>query len=218
MNALGIIGIVFAALVFLFFLLLLIPVRLVFLYDGEKGLQMRVKVLFLTFGGEKEPKKEVAPPTSQEPKKKSPMAERVLRFFRLSHTDADGKKRPMTERLSEAVDLLRLVFGRLTWLLKRVQVKSLRASVVCGGEDASDAAMDYGRACAVLYPLVGYLCNTGKLKKNHTELAVSCDFSREEGEFELYAVLSLRVIFAARAVFYIVRKQIGKSLKGEAKA
>ncbi len=201
MLALKIIGIILAALILLIVLILLLNVNLIFEYSTEFGFKLRVRVLFLTFGGKE---KEEKPEKEKKEKKPSKLAEKLKKFFGIDVMTDEGLKENVEEAgISETVNkiatVISLIAGQIFWLLKRFKIKKLRLLAICGGEDAADAAMEYGLVCAAVYPMAGYLDTNLKTARNAQDIGIYCDFDGD-AKLEFEFRVSIRVIHVVRAV------------------
>lgn len=208
MVVLKIVGWILASLALLLVLLLMLSVDLLLQSDGIEGFRVKVRVLGLTFGGnskKEKPKKEKKP--------ESAFMRSVKEALGISHlSSAEGakeaiEKKGLGETVTETVELFMLVLDRVIWLVKRCKVPYCRITAVSGGEDA---ALDYGVACAVLYPLSAYLQENMKLKQKRLKLDIRCDYSREEGAFELDLAIRMRVVHLVRVLLHVVRKNLEK--------
>lgn len=215
MVVLKIIGWILACLTLLLVLVLMLSVDLILQSDGSEGFRVKVRVLGITFGGK--PKKEkTKKDTPKEKKPESAFVKAIKRSLGISHLGSveDAKesieKKGFAETVTETAELFMLVLNRVVWLVKRCRVPYCRITAVSGGEDA---ALDYGVACAVLYPLTAYLQENMKLKQKRLKLELRCDYTREEGAFELDLAIRLRVVHAVRALLHIILKNLEKEVE-----
>ncbi len=70
----------------------------------------------------------------------------------------------------EVCDLLARVVLPLKRLLRHITVTRFRVSVIVAGEDATETALQYGRVCAVFYPLRGIFAGLMRFRENHAEI------------------------------------------------
>ncbi|MBR6794168.1 MAG: hypothetical protein IKM48_07450 [Clostridia bacterium] len=213
MVVLKIIGWILASLTLLLALILMLSADLLLQSDGIEGFRVKVRVLGLTFGSK--PKKEKR---KKEKKPESAFVRSIKEALGISHlTDAQGareaiEKKGLGETVTETVELFMLVLDRVIWLVKRCRVPYCRITAVSGGEEA---ALDYGIACAVLYPLTAYLQEKMRLKPKKLKLQLACDHAREQGSFELDLAVRVRVIHAVRVLLHIVKKNLEKEVEKE---
>ncbi len=211
MVVLKIIGWILASLALLLVLVLMLPVDLLLQSDGVKGFRVKVRILGLTFG--ENPKKEKA---KKEKKPESAFVKAIKRSLGLSHLgsieDARNsiEKRGFAETVTETAKIFMLLLDRVLWLVKRCRVLYCRITAVSGGDTA---ALDYGIACAVLYPLSSYLQERMRLNPKRLKLDLRCDHTRPEGQFELDLAVRLRVIHSLRALMHIIKKNIEKEIE-----
>ena len=66
--------------------------------------------------------------------------------------------------------------------------------------------MQYGAACAVLYPLITYLQTELRVRRRAVDTSITCDFEAAEPTFELDAELRLSVLLALRVLWHIAKE------------
>ena len=75
-----------------------------------------------------------------------------------------------------------------------------------GADDAAETAVSYGKTCAYVFPLLGLICNTMKVKKYYAD--IHPDFLRQKSRAYIYANLKIRPVFvlgmAISALFHII--------------
>ena len=203
MIFLKIFGIVLAVITLLILFILSLKIRLRFIFDTENGSKFLVKILFFTFGGKKNEK-----PEKEEEKDKKESA--FVKWFKKKLgidvlIDGESLKQSADEKgvsgtVNKITTVISMLFGQIGWLLKRFCIHKLRIIAICGGDDAADAAMDYGLVCAAVYPLAGYLDTNLKSDKNAQDIQIGCDFEgNAHFEFEIY--VSVRIIHILRALY-----------------
>lgn len=69
--------------------------------------------------------------------------------------------------MGELAEILKRALGRL---LRAVTLKELRLEMRISGEDAAAAATNYGKVCAVFYPLLGAVSTGIRIKKHDIDL------------------------------------------------
>ena len=117
-------------------------------------------------------------------------------------------------------DVLRIVGNTLTEvkkLLRHIAVKKLVLNIKCTGEDAADAAINYGKVCAVVYPFLTLVHTTFKVKERGEKVDLLCDYEGKEDSFLFNVVLSVgvgRVLVAATKVIF---KEVAERIKNESK-
>ncbi|MDR1806148.1 MAG: DUF2953 domain-containing protein [Clostridium sp.] len=186
----GIALIVLAALI----LPLCVRVRLVVDYD-ESLRSLKLRYLFLSF--RLYPQKE-KPPKKEKPKKKTSAKKQKKK------EETEEKKPNMLapflkqEGIGGIVELLKSALaalgGTLNGLRKGLLLHELRvyASVTAKSGEAADTAILYGKACAVLYPLVNGLMSLVKTRRYDVD--VSADYLARETRAQLFVNASLRPI------------------------
>lgn len=192
--ALGII----AFLALLITVILLLPVRVLIWTDEAGELQLRYKILFKTFG--------------ENPNPNDPIVRALKRTAGLDRLEKKGVRQQVQQSglSNTALQLCRIVLDLLleiVSLLNHCTAKRFAVRVRCSGEDAAETAIAYGRYCAVLYPLRGYLGGVMKLRPRGEHIEISCDYNGGDEEFSLDLMLSVRLFRVVAAFFRVAFKE-----------
>lgn len=203
MIALKIIGILLAVIVFLVVLVLLQSVKVIFSFNTEGKLDLRAKVMLFTIYDVNKKKEEKAPKKDKKPSRISAYFQRLFGIDTLTdaaNVKGNAEEKGISDSVNKVVTVFSLLLGEIVWLLGKIRVKRLHVLAICGGNDAADAAMEYGLVCAAVYPLVGYIESNLNTKKNASDIQIGCDFENE-AYFESDFTAKLRLIHIVRAVF-----------------
>ena len=185
--------------------LCLLPVYIRLYKDAEGNAQFSLKVLFFPISLEKKEKPKQA-------KKDSP----VLNQLGLSHYTSTGNlKKSISENgllstLKHLAAILKPIFSALGQVARKFRVCHAKLEVVTAGENA---AMEYGIASAILYPLSAFLQNRSNVKSRAVDMNIRCDFEAFEGDISYDLVLR---IFVGNLIPILLR--ILKTLWKESKA
>ncbi len=117
-------------------------------------------------------------------------------------------------------DILRIVGNTLTeikGLLRHITVKKLTLNIKCTGEDAADAAINYGKVCAVVYPFLTLVHTTFKVKKRGEKVNLLCDYDGDKDSFLFSVMLSVGVGRVLATATKVIFKEIAERLKNESK-
>ncbi|MBQ6823118.1 MAG: hypothetical protein IJP27_00550 [Clostridia bacterium] len=203
MIVLKILGIVFASLIALILAILLLPVDVVLRVEEKRGVRILIRILGIPIPIQK--KKEEA---EKKEKKSSSMGKGLKKALGISHLEKEEvQSNGLESTLQETVELVMMLVEQLGWIAPRLRIPRCRITLISGGEDA---AMEYGLACAALYPLVGYLQERAWVRKRGLRLQLSCDFALPQTTFELDLAVRLRVWHAAVAAVRILKKNLAK--------
>lgn len=203
---------VFGGIVLLFWSILSIPLHISFSYEDKLYLSLRylfvkIGILPLKEKKKKKPKKEKPEEEKEEepekPKQKKPNP--LMDMVKANGFDG------MMDVLRSLGHVFSLYGGKL---LKSVVFDEIDIYLVIGKGDAAQTAIEYGKACQKVYPLVGYLCNNNVVHKY--DVSVEPDFlaGRSQGEVFIDLHLSLRKVINAtigmlvRFVFQVLIKFI----------
>ncbi len=185
--------------------LCLLPVYIRLYKDEEGNAQFSLKVLFFPISLEK-----------KEKPKKEKKDSQILNQLGLSHYTSTGNlKKIISEKgllstLKHFAGILKLVFSTLGQVARKFRVCRAKLEVVTAGENA---AMEYGIASAILYPLSAFLQNHSQVKSRAVETNIQCDFEGFEGDISYDLVLRIFV-----GSFIPILLRILKTLWKESKA
>lgn len=179
MTVLIVVGII----LLLLLLLLFMPIVLQISYKDEFAVTARY--LFLKFSlpvaEEDTEEPEEAP---EETEKEEGLLQRLKDVFK-----AHGLK----GFLNLLGDIAGLVFNTAKGVLRRVKIKECNLSMIIAGEDAAETALQYGRACAVVYPAFSLIFEYIPCKKQN--VAVKVDFQKEKTEINFTVRLHIKLLF-----------------------
>lgn len=171
-------------------LLLLIPVYIRAGY-GET-VTLDVQYLFLKFrllpAPEKpkpEKKSEPAPKQEKKTEEKKPnaMAEKAKRLL-----NAEG----FSGFMQLVGGFLKLTATQAVRIIRKIRLRDFDLYVMTGGEDAAEAAILYGQACALVYPAAEVLFTLTKCGKRHRRVSVDLDYNVKTPYVQLSAAVSIR--------------------------
>jgi hypothetical protein len=114
-----------------------------------------------------------------------------------------------SETLQQTIQTLTDLIERVFWLLKRCRIVGCRLIFTAGGEDAP---LDYGTACAVIYPLVAYFEGACRLRARNKEVRILCDYDRPESTLEGQIAVRVHIWYLACALLHIIKKNVQKEL------
>lgn len=202
---------VFFGIIAFFVLLLSIPVHVSFTYSDK--IYLTVRYLFIKLDllpvGEKKPKKEKKekPKKEEKPKaeEKQPKPKKNSIMDMVKANGYDG----MMGLLSE---LKRILSGWGGKVFRSVVFDELEIYVTVGTGDSAATAIEYGKACQKVYPLVAFLCSNNVVKRY--DCSVDPDFlanhSESEANVELHMcvrkVINATIAMAVRLVFKVLLK------------
>ena len=212
MIVLKIIGIVVAVLVVLLLLFLALPVDVFFRFEPQKGLGVFVRILGIPLGG--------GSPDAEKPKKENPKsgggaARLIKRLLGFPHLESGETLRSALEEqgaaetLSSTLETVQMLLDRVFWLVRRCKVIRCKFISVSGGEDA---ALEYGTACAILYPFISYLQSAADIATRVIDLRITWDFDREDSLFEMDLGVRVHIWHLARVLVHIIMKNLEKEV------
>lgn len=179
--------------------------RLTLQLDYHEVVELEVRYLFLKFKLLPWEKKEKAPkeekpaepkqPEEAKPEKKPAKPNPLKNFWQ--NEGVDGVIALLKETAA-------IVSGMFRGVFRHVIVDKLFLRMHIGSGDAAQTAIDYGKACAEVFPALGTICSVMKVRQYDADL--SPDFLANQNETELHTVITLRPIFVTNAaVVMLVR-------------
>ncbi len=175
-------------LIFIFFL----PVNLIFEYD--EYLIIKLKLFFFTFTLYKQSgeKKE----TAKEEKKTNSSAPRNI--------IKSAKKRGILSTLNWVAASLKSAGEIVKEVLKNVQVNNLSLLLKVGGKDASSAALSYGKACSIVYNLLGYISSIKPIETY--DVLVQPEFTSEKVRLKFKLDIMIKIFYLLKVSFKYLKK------------
>ena len=196
MKALLIIGIILGALALLITVICLLPVYVYIYYDEENSLQLRYRLLWKVFGEDPNPNSPILKLLKE--------LSGVAKFDSVKSIKETVSDSGVSYTLKQVGDVLISLLRQLVWLLPRCRVRKLELRAICAEGEPDEAAMEYGKLCATVYPIVGIVDNIIPINRRKLLLNLRCDFEAEKSDFSLTAVIRARLGSALRALWRIV--------------
>ncbi|MBQ3217059.1 MAG: hypothetical protein IJB35_04495 [Oscillospiraceae bacterium] len=185
MKALMIIGIVLGALALLIALICLLPVYVYVYYDEENSLQLRYRLLWMVFGEEPDPNNPILRLVKD--------LTGIAKFESLGSVKKTVSSSGISYTVQQFLEVLLSLLRQVVWLLPRCRLRKLELEAICAGNEPDDTAMEYGRLCAAVYPLVGVVDRIMPINRRKLRLDLRCDFEAAKSGFSLEAVIRTHV-------------------------
>lgn len=196
MKALFIIGIVLGALALLITVICLIPVYVYVYYDGENSLQLRYRLLWKVFGENPDPNNPIIRLLKE--------LSGISKFDSVSSLKKTVSSSGVSYTLRQMGEVLISLLRQMVWILPRCRMRKLELRAICAEGEPDDAAMEYGKLCSAVYPIVGVIDNILPINRRKLLLDLRCDFEAERSELSLTAVIRARLGSVLRALWRIV--------------
>lgn len=218
MIALYIIG----AIVLIIAFLLFAPITLKLEYDEQ--FNARVRYLFISFKIPSEEKKEKTRKKKKKSKKKKSkkkdkgQAENAQEKKSFTEKNIAIIKKAFKfkgfEGAKKIISLAAYIVSKVSRLIKRhLIIKELHVVMAVGADDAAETAVNYGKTCAYIFPSLGLICNTMKVRKYYAD--IHPDFLRQKSRAYIYANLKIRPVFVIgmgiSALFHIIISPLVKN-------
>lgn len=178
------IGILISAVILLLVIILFFNVGVIIEYKDSLSFKIKVAFFDLTKHILKDNKSEKD--TDDKKKKASPVKKR-----------ADEVKESIPKQEKKSLDIP-YILGLISRFIeevkkgffKKIVIQKARIHIVSAGEDAAQTAINYGRICAALYPIIGFIDNECRVKKK--DIRVQADFTQPKSTADIYLHLKLR--------------------------
>ena len=180
-------------------IILLLPIHIIIKTDEKGELFLRYKILFKTFG--------------EDPDPNDPIIKTLKEAVGINRLKGQNLQNSVENQgvASTVADTLRVLFDlikELCSLLKYCTAKSFKINIVCHGDDAAAAAIEYGQCCAVVYPFIGLLSSIIKVKKRGQKINIHCDYTGEMADtFEYEIRLKVLMCHVLAAFFRVAYKE-----------
>lgn len=102
--------------------------------------------------------------------------------------------------------VLNLIYGMLTHIkkfLRHIRIKKIKLNLVVSGSDAAETAVEYGKVCAAVYPVLGFLDSFSSIELKR--INISSDFAENKKEFEFSMVIKLQIFYMLVTAFNVYK-------------
>lgn len=114
--------------------------------------------------------------------------------------DKKGKKASLKDYFEIAKLAVDSLGKPLKKLLRRTRIYDLRINIVCGGEDAAKAALNFGKTNIMIGSALGWIDNYFTLKPAE-EIRINADFQSEETTAEASCLIKMSLFTALAFLF-----------------
>ncbi len=192
--AIGIIG----GIALLITVILCLPVYVIVKTDEQDELMIRYRFLHMEFG--------------EDPDPENPILVFAKEATGLSKTDSKAlkssvKSSGVAETVKDTCSILLTLFRQVVWIVKYCTLVKFELCVVCASDDAGDAAVNYGKCCTAIYPIITAVHGIMKVRPRGESIDVRCDFLAEESLVRCDVKLRVSVLRVLQAFIKIVIKE-----------
>lgn len=223
-------GLIIAAAILLF-LLLILAGRVTVIFDYGEELYLKISYLMFTVikipakrkksakkdkKAAKSVKKAARSAEKAEEKSENPTSEKSEEKADLSEekseksekSDKKGKKKPALSDIFALVKLVTDSIGKpLKRVLKRTVISHMSLNIICGGDDAAKAALNFGRMNILVGNALGWIDSFFTLKKPD-RINVGVDFQREDIQYYVYCEVRLSLAALLGLLFSIIGRAV----------
>lgn len=190
-------GIVLSVLL-LFSILLFSPVHIILKTDENDGFKIRIRFLFVFL----DPVNLGMKFQNKGSKKSGKIKNWFKKHFGVFHKKQKKpiEKKSLFDKVSETLSAVRIIIDALSEIVKKIKVNKLKLYIVTADSNVSDAALEYGKLCAVVYPVIGYLQSQVNIREKGLDIDLRCDFDADISVFKAHTDISIN-IFSILTVF-----------------
>lgn len=192
LGILGFIAVLIAA-------ILSLPVKVILRNDEKNELIIRYKLLGKTYGENPNPDDPIINALL-----KSSGVGRLKKATFQKNVKAEGLKKTV----SDSGDMLIYLLKEILALLRRATITRLHIKIRCVGDEVDEAAIHYGRCCAVVYSFLDVLRGMMTVRKRGCNIDVGCDLFGTEEVFRYEVVLLVRAGHVLAALWRSVMAEL----------
>ncbi len=184
----------------------MLPVNICIKSKDENGITLFFRILCFKFGNG--PKRDSDSAIAKE-------LQRMLGISDLRNINTIKKtisESSVSETVANLVGTLKTLFGKVVYLFSKCKFSRLRLDIVIASKDAAKTAVEYGKTCACLYTLLGYVRSVAAIKRKSENIGVRCDFTAQKNQISYDVVVYVRVFRVLRLLFGIVKENIEKEI------
>ena len=216
------------------FIIVLLAIPVVIRFEYGEQLYLRARYLFITlYRLPAKPKKQKKTRKSKQkataekasPAEKKPVETAAKSTTTEQKSDEKPKKEqkqkkeknPKIPTLSEIFELIKAFVDSLSKplkkLLRRIKILDFELSMICGGEDAAKAALNFGTMNLVVGNALGHIGSWFTLKEPHIDINV--DFQSEQTKTECSCTVKLSALVLLIFVFNFVGRLIWRVMRSK---
>lgn len=201
--------IILGIILLLLFLVLFLPVEIFIAFREEFTLKikfLKIKLFEIEPKAEEKTSKSVDTVSDKKAKKETDSSVKIL-FSKLK------EKYGFIGAVKEVMRFLLDCLTHIKWLLRYIKLKKLCLDLTVASSDAAKTAIDYGRACSAVYPVLALIDTIPNI--SFKEINVKSDFNSEKCEFGFSALVKFKIFFTLIAAFKIYKEYKNFSIRNE---
>lgn len=215
MLILKILGIALAVIALLIIIILLLPARILILFDENFELSLYLKILGYPLVAEypgKEKKEKGLAKEISDSLLKATGASKLTDTEKLRETLSHGG---LSETVGEELRIIISLLREVVRFLPKCVIKKLKVDAVLSEEDPAEEAMDYGLVCAVVYPLIGFIESFIRFSKRAMQVNVRCSFGKEKPKAVVEVVIGTKVFRLAEILVRLIIEETKNAIRQE---
>lgn len=215
MIVLKILGIAVAVILLLIAIILLLPSRIIVRFDEKGDIYLYLKVLGYPLIAEypgKEKKEEGLVKEVTDRIKKATGTSRLTDVKTLKDILAHGG---ISETLSEELRIIAALLREVARLLPQCKLCKLKLKAVFSSDDPAEEAMDYGIACALVYPFIAFVKDFMRVSERGLQTDMRCSFGTEKATVFFEAVIGTPVFRLVGVLVRLIIEETKNAIRQE---
>lgn len=181
--------IILGVIILLLLLLLFLPLTVDLAFDNQFLLKVRYSGITV-YDNTKKRKPKIAEKHSEkaEQKKGDNASAKKDSFIKSTY-----KQKGLLGTIKYFSGILQIVLKKLWWVVKRLKFRKFKLDLSVATSDAADTAIQYGKICAAVYPVLSLLQTSADFKPS--EMNISADFENKKSEFAVSVIVVTRLFY-----------------------
>lgn len=179
--------IIFGVIVILLLLLLFLPLTVDLAFDNKLVLKVRYSGITV-YDNTKKIKPEISEKHAEKSKrgKKDNTSVKKDNFIKSTY-----KQKGLLGTIKYFSAILQIVLKKLWRVVKRLKFRKFKLDLSVATSDAAETAIQYGKICASVYPVLALLQTSADFKPD--EINISADFEKNKSEFAVSIIVVTRL-------------------------
>lgn len=186
--------------------ILMLPIDIIIKNDEDDNLILLYKFLFKTYG--------------EDPDPNNILVKTIKETSGLSRIEKGNLEKRIEQSgfaftVSETCRILMNLIKEIAVILKYCKLKKFQMNIVCAGDDAAEAAMEYGKCCAAVYPIAAFFGSVMKCRKKVWDININCNFANDKKTFRYDFLVRISLFRAIIALFKTAYKEARRRIEQE---
>ena len=203
--------IVLGAIILFLGVLLILPVKIYFVYDNE--FTFKVKYLFFTLLDSED--------EDEQTKSIIKKGQGAILPTNKETIKSTYKQKGITGAIKYYSNVLYLILKKLRWFIKFIKIRKFVFDLSVASDDAADTAIEYGEVCCVIYPIISFIKTNTNFKFKTDNINIRPDFDNKTSKLKASVLVKAKLVICLIAIAGLLwdytKKQRKESEKNERK-